>query len=466
MHGQNLTSGPITKQLWSVAWPMMLSMFFFTLYNLVDAFWVSKLSPEAIAAVSISQIALFVMVSLAMGISVGSSVVMGISLGAGKKDAAERILGQGFLLPLCAAAFFTVITLLFRETLLHLSGATPVIFPLALPYFTVTAFGSVLMFLMMATSTAFNAQGDNFTATKFFAVSTLANIILDPVLIFGYVGFPAMGIAGAAWATLISQVIFLVLALRVLGSERMMVPLRFRYFRFDWESVKRVFGIGLPASLTQTLNPLGFAALMVIVAGAFLEAGAAAFSIGFRIEFFAFIPAIGFGFGSMAMMGQNIGAGNFERVREIFKTVVRLASGAALAFGALAFVFAPLIVGVFTRDKTVTEYALQYFRIVPLGYAFFAVAFVEASVFQGLGRSWPGFWITLGRMVLTIATAFVTVNLLHMPIWSAWSALVIGSVVSSVLGYLWVRHAIEHAKRHAIIEHTASAEESMPTPIA
>lgn len=94
MHGQNLTSGNITKQLWSLAWPMMLSMFFHSLYNLVDAFWVAKISSSAIAAVSISQIVLFATVSLAMGISVGSAVLMGQNIGAGKKDEAKRVLGQ------------------------------------------------------------------------------------------------------------------------------------------------------------------------------------------------------------------------------------------------------------------------------------------------------------------------------------------------------------------------------------
>jgi Na+-driven multidrug efflux pump len=121
---------------------------------------------------------------------------------------------------------------------------------------------------------------------------------------------------------------------------------------------------------------------MYFVSAAFLEAGAAAFSIGFRIEFFAFIPAIGFGFGAMAMIGQNVGAGNHERVCEVFKTSVWYGVGTALLLSLLAFVFAPNIVGVFTQDPTVVQYTLRYFRIVPIGYAFFAAAFIEANVFQ------------------------------------------------------------------------------------
>ena len=444
MHGQDLTKGNIPRQLWSVAWPMMLSMFFHTLYNLVDAFWVAKISSEAIAAVSISQISLFVMVSLAMGISIGSVVLMGMSMGAGDKEEAERILGQAYVLAAITALFFTAFALVFRTEFLTLSGAIGEIFPLALPYFTITAVGSILIFLMMTTSSAFNTQGDNFTPTKLFALSTLINTILDPLFIFGYGVIPAMGIDGAAYATLVSQALFLVLALRVLAGDQMMVRLRFSNLRMRWQSVKRVFEIGIPASITQTLNPLAFSMTMAIVSGAFLEAGATAFSIGFRIEFFAYIPAIGFGFGSMAMMGQNIGAGNKQRVRKIFSTTVSCGAATALVLGLITFALAPLIVEVFTTDATVTAYTLQYFSIVPFGYAFSAVAFIVVSTFQGLGRSWPGFWITIGRVVTTLTLAAVSVSTFSLPIWSVWLSISLGGVMTSIVGYLWARRVVAH----------------------
>ncbi|MBE0459203.1 MATE family efflux transporter [Pseudoalteromonas sp. KG3] len=123
MQGQNLTTGPIPKQLWSLAWPMMLSMFFHSLYNLVDAFWVAKISASAIAAVSISQIILFIMISLAMGISVGTSVLVGQNIGAKKIAVAERVLGQGFLLTIIAALLFTIIIFSFSNEFLIISGA-------------------------------------------------------------------------------------------------------------------------------------------------------------------------------------------------------------------------------------------------------------------------------------------------------------------------------------------------------
>jgi putative MATE family efflux protein len=466
MHGQNLTTGSISKQLWSLAWPMMLSMFFYSLYNLVDAFWVARISPAAIAAVSISQIVLFAMVSLAMGASVGTAVLMGQNIGAGKKVEAERLLGQGYLLTTLAALFFTVVIFVLRDPLLVFSGAVGQILPLAQPYFTVVTLGSVLMFLMMTTSFAFNAQGDNFTTTKLFALSTFVNILLDPLFIFGYGGFPALGIAGAAYATLISQAVFLVLALSILMGPRMMVPLRLDHLRLKWQSVKQVVDIGLPAALNQVLNPLGFSALMFFVSAAFLEAGAAAFSIGFRIEFFAFIPAIGFGFGAMAMIGQNVGAGKHERVREVLKTAVYYSSGAALIFSVLAYLFAPLIVGLFTNDPQVTEYALQYFLIVPFGYAFFAVAFVEANVFQGIGRSWPGFWITLVRVGVAVGITAIAVIVFSLQIWSVWLSIVVSSIIASTLGFVWVWRALEAARpKDASPDYVLEGEETLPPPV-
>lgn len=446
MHGQDLTQGHIPRQLWALAWPMMLSMLFFSLYNLVDAFWVGKLSPDAIAAVSISQISLFAMISLSMGIAVGSAVLMGMNIGAGKKAEAERILGQGFLLMALAALAFTAIALVLREPILKLSGATGGIFPLALPYFNISAAGSILMFLMMLVSITFNAQGDNFTSTKIFALSTLLNALLDPIFIFGWGGFPALGIAGAAYATLLSQVVYLVLGIRILMGPQMMVRLRFSNLRMEWASVKRVLDIGLPASLTQVLNPLGFSLLMAVVAETFHEAGAAAFSIGFRIEFFAFIPAVGFGFGVMAMMGQNIGAGNIKRVREAFNTAAGLGAGAAIFVSVLSFFFAQHIVGAFTSDPVVTAYAVKYFHIVPLGYAFFSLAFIEANVFQGLGRSWPGFWITLARVALAFGLAYLAVRVWTYPIQAVWAALAVSSVAVSVIGFIWVLQAMKGIK--------------------
>ncbi len=444
LEGQDLTHGAIRKELWSLAWPMMISVFFYTLYNIVDAYWVSKLSPEAIAAVSISQITLFIMISLGFGITVGSGVIMAMHIGAKNKHEAERVLGQSFVLSALLAVFFTIIALVFRNELLVLSGASGAIFEPALEYYTITAAGSILLFVVMAVMFAFNSQGDTATLTKLFAVSTFVNGVLDPLMIFGWFGFPRLGIAGAAFATLISQAVLIVIAIRSLSSEHRAIRFHFSNLTFRWESVKKVLAIGFPAALTQVVFPIGLALLTLITSIHFFEAGAIAFSLGFRIEFFAFLPAVGFGFGAMAMIGQSMGAGNLKRAKKVFNHALQYAFIGATALGIFAALFAGPLISIFTDDPLVTEYTYSYLWSVTLSYGFLAALMVEASSFQAIGRSWPGFWIFLLRvLILAVPLSYMFTEILGFSIMGIWVAIIIGNVVSAIIGYVWAMRSLD-----------------------
>ena len=159
MRGRDLTTGAIPAHTWALAWPVMLSIFFQTMYQAVDAFWVSQLADEALAAVNMSQIALFASVSLTIGITVGSGVLMAMSIGARAVDEAERILGQSFVLNFIAAVVLTALVLALRTPILRAVGATDAIYPLAKDYLTITASAMVLMFLFFAAVFGFNSQG-------------------------------------------------------------------------------------------------------------------------------------------------------------------------------------------------------------------------------------------------------------------------------------------------------------------
>jgi len=436
MTGRDLTKGDIKKELWSLSWPMMLSVFFYTLYNIVDAYWVSLLSAEAIAAVSISQITLFVMLALGFGITAGSGVIMAVNIGAKNLPAAERILGQSFVLSAILGVFFTVIALVFRKQLLLVSGASGAIFTPALEYYTVIAAGSILMFIMFTIMFAFNSQGDTNTLTKLFALSTGINLVLDPVLIFGWFGLPVLGISGAAIATLISQAVFIVIAIRSLMNERRLIRFHFHNLSVEWALVKKVLNIGFPASLTQIIFPIGLAALTYLLSLSYFEPGAIAFSIGTRIEFFAYLPAIGFGFGAMALMGQSLGAGNFRRAREAFKKALFYAALGAGGLGVFAAIFAGPIARSFTGDPVVTRYVFYYMWSVTLSYGFLAALLVEAPAFQAIGRSWPGFWIFFLRVIVVmLPLSYLTSRVLNWPIIGVWIAIMAGNIVSALVGY-------------------------------
>ena len=443
IHESDLTQGSIKKEIWDIAWPMMLSVFFYTLYNLVDTYWVSKLSDEAIAAVSISQITLFIMISLGFGITAGSGVIMAMHIGAKNITQAKRVLGQSFVLSALLAVFFTVTSLAFRNELLIASGAKGLIFKPAMEYFIIVSSGSVLLFIMMAIIFAFNAQGDTHTLTKLFAVSTLINVVLDPIMIFGWYGFPKLGIAGAAIATLVSQSVFIIIAIRSLSRIERQIRFEFKNLVFEWASVKKVLNIGFPAALTQVIFPIGLAILTFIISKGFQEAGAVAFSLGFRIEFFAYLPAAGFGFAAMAMIGQNIGAAKLERAKESFAKAIAYGFWAATALGILAALFSSSIIGIFTQETKITEYASSYFCSVTLSYGFLAAMMVEANSFQAIGRSWPGFWIFLLRVfIVTVPISYISTQVYSLSITSIWNAVIAGNLAASIIRYFWIKNAI------------------------
>ncbi|NDK09735.1 MATE family efflux transporter [Candidatus Gracilibacteria bacterium] len=435
---KDFTSGAILPQLWSLSWPTMMTIFFYTLYNVVDTFWVSKLSTTSIAAVSISQITLFVMLALSMGISVGSSVVMSMHIGAKEKTEASRVLAQGFILATIAGVFFTVLALVFREPFLIASGAIGDIYAPALEYFTIAAAGSILSFYLINIMFAFNSEGDTFTLTKLFALSTAVNVILDPILIFGKFGFPELGIAGAAYATLISQFVFIVLAMRILSSSSRSVHFSFSNLSIQKDSVLRVLKIGFPASLTQVLNPVGLAILILMVSLTYGEAGATAFSLIFRLEFFAYLPAIGFGLGAMSMIGQNTGAGNTHRSLEIFKAANYYGGIASGILGVLLIIFGSIILKIFTDDPLVTEYALSYIYIVALSYAGISITMIVASVFQSMGKSWPGFWLTFIKFfVIAIPLTYFITQMTTLPIWYVWIVISASNIFIAIISYIW-----------------------------
>lgn len=453
--GQDLTHGNIGKELWSVAWPLMLSIFFYTLYNLVDAYWVSKLSDNAIAAVSISQITLMLMLSLGMGITVGSGVIMAMSIGAKNKPEAERVLGQSFVLSIILAALFTVIALVFRTPFLTWSGASGAILEPALGYYTIVASGSVLMFLLFTVMFAFNAQGDTKSLTKLFALSAGINMVLDPILIFGHLGLPDLGIQGAAIATLISQVAFIIVALRSLMSPKRHIRFYFKNLSFQWESVKKVLKIGFPAALTQMIFPLGLAATTALASAAFAESGAIAFSLGLRVEFFAFLPAIGFGAGGMAMIGQSLGANNIKRAQTVFKKAVKYGFLGAGGLGLLVALLAGPIIGAFTKDPIVTDYAHAYmWTVALLGYGFSAVMMISSSAFQAIGHSWPGLWIMLLKYAgVSLPLGYVLSFVFDFPIVSMWLALLAGNVVAAGVGYSWISWKLKNLQPKEVPVH-------------
>lgn len=435
---QNFTKGNIIPQIWSIAWPIMLTIFFYTMYNIVDTFWVSKVWDEAIAAVSISQVAQMVMMSLSMWVSIGSSVLISMHIGWKNKSEAARVMAQSFLLAAILGIFFTIISLIFREPILTASGAVWAIYQPALDYFTIVSAGWMLLFFLINIMMMFNAEWDTFTVTKLFAISTVVNIVLDPILIFGAFWFPALWVAGAAYATLVSQTIFIIIAMRVLSSKKRKIFFEWKNLSIEKQSVKKVLDIWIPAAFTQVINPVGLAILIYIVSAKFLEPGATAFSLAFRLEFFAYLPAVWFGMAAMSLIGQNMWAGNFQRAQEVFKKSILLSFVSALWLWIILIIFGKYLINIFSTDPTVVQYTLSYLWIVALTYWAMAISMVVANSFQATGKSWPGFWLMVIKFfIVAIPLWYLSIHYFNLPIWWVWWALATSNIIVAIIWYIW-----------------------------
>jgi Na+-driven multidrug efflux pump len=203
--------------------------------------------------------------------------------------------------------------------------------------------------------------------------------------------------------------------------------------------VNKVLNIGFPAALTNVVGPLSLAALTAIIAERFREAGAISFSIGFRAEFFAYLPAVGFGVSALALLGQNTGARRFDRVRGAHRLSLALAFGAATLLGLLAVGFRDTIIGIFTTDPQVIGYASAYFLTVPFSYGLFAMVFVEIMALQGIGRSWGGFLLALLRAAVVVPAAYLLLLVLRLPLITGWLAVAAVNALMAALGYRLVR---------------------------
>jgi len=284
----------------------------------------------------------------------------------------------------------------------------------------------------------FNAEGDTFTVTKLFAVSTVVNIVMDPILIFGKLGFPELWIAWAAYATLISQTIFIIIAMKVLSSKKRKIFFEFKNLSLKKQSVKKVFDIWIPAAFTQVINPVWLAILIYIVSAKFLEPWATAFSLAFRLEFFAYLPAIGFWMAAMSLIWQNMWAGNFARAQEVFKKSILLSFFSALGLGIILIIFWKYFIYIFTKDSTVVNYTLSYLWIVALTYWAMAISMVVANSFQATGKSWPGFWIMIIKFfIVAIPWSYIAIEYYNFPIESVWASLAISNIVVAIIGYIW-----------------------------
>jgi putative MATE family efflux protein len=406
-HNSNpLTEGSLPRSLLRLAGPMFASALLQNAQSLIDLFWVGRLGPDAVAALALSGTVLFLMWPLVMGLAVGTVALVSRYTGAGQPDRAAAAAGQSLGLSLLCGAAVALVGLLGMNPLLAAIGAEPAVALLARDYLCISFAGFFTVFLLAVSSSAMQGAGNAILPMLGMILANLINLALDPVMIFGLLGCPALGVKGAAWATVLSQgaACLIVTGGLFRGIPKLKVALAnlLPRLRLAWD----IFRIGIFSAGQMLARSLMVFALFRIVAASG-TAALAGYGVGMRFHQIILLPCFVLGNASAALVGQNLGASRPDRAMQAGWLAANIGMGINLLAAAVLMLFAAPLTAVFTSDPAVIAVGTEYLRLVSPFYVFAALGII-------LGRSMNGAGDTIPTMLITIATLWgIQVPLAH-----------------------------------------------------
>jgi putative MATE family efflux protein len=433
----DLTEGDVGRPLLFLSVPIVVTNLLQTAYNLADTFWIGQYSTDALAAISFAFPMVFLIISLGMGLAVAGSILVAQYTGAGEEREAEYAAAQTVGFAGLASLVLGAVAYVFVGDVLALLGPEPDVLALATGYMEIISLGIFFMFGFFVFISLMRGYGDTITPMLVMLGSVALNVVLDPVLIFGWGPFPQWGIEGAAIATVFSRGLALVVGLWIMLTGRRGVRINLRDVVPDLSYGRRLVRIGVPASVEGTGQAVAINLLMFIV-GTFSTPVVAAFGIGVRVFSVIFLPAIAVARGVETMAGQNIGAGKPDRAALTAGVAARTTFVVLTVAGVITWLFADPIVALFTDDRTVVDVGATFLRYVAPSFGFI-----------GIMRSYNGGFRGAGRTLTAAAVAVSMLGLIRLPIaWVAsryvgppgiWVAFLISNVAGAVIAYVWFR---------------------------
>ncbi len=393
----DLTTGPITSSLLKLAWPVMLSNLFQTLYNFVDRLWLGRYGSVGIAAVQVSFPLVFLTISVASGITVAGMALIAQYTGANREEDANLAAGQVFAFSAVLAGILAIVGYFMAGPVMSLMGADPELTIAATTYLQIIFIGAPLMFSTFLFAALLTGIGDTVTPMILMGISVGANILLDPFFIFGWGPFPEWGVMGAAVATVIARGVVALAGFYLLFSGRLGIHIRISHLKPRWPIIRQIASIGSMASIGQTGTALGFA----ILNGALARLGTAvisAFGIGTAFISIALMPAMGLGQATATMVGQNLGASKPERARRVAWDGMLISTVILVAAAVVVIPLRAHLIRFFMSDPEVVRIGVRMLLLVGFAFPFMGIIQVMTGVYQGSGHTAYSMFFGLFRL--------------------------------------------------------------------
>lgn len=440
-----LLEGPVDKILIRKAIPMLLGIAAVLFFNIVDTFYVGQLGAEELAAMSFTFPVTFVVLSLAMGMGIGTTAVISNAIGHGDAVRVRRLTTDGLFLANVLVVFVAALGLITQAPVFRLLGADESMIPLILAYMTPWWVGVGLLVIPMVGNAAIRATGDMKTPSYIMMVAGLANAVLDPLLIFGLGPFPRLELFGAALATVLSWTVAFSAALWILVRREKMIAFCRPKLVELWQSWQAILRVGLPAAGTNVLTPLAAALITRIVAEEG-TAAVAAWGVGHRIEGLALVGVAALSTAITPFVGQNLGAGRCDRLRQAvrFSVVASLVWGGATAvlLGGLAYPLARA----FNSDPEVVKWIVWFLYLVPISYTLLGVVLLVSAFYNGAQRPLRAALLSLLRLfVFGLPLAIIGSALGGML--GLYVGIAVGNVMVGLIAIAMVRRLIDQHER-------------------
>jgi len=407
----HLTQGPVTKKLISLTIPMVFGMLSIVIFNLVDAFFISRLGTKELAAIGFTFPVIMFIVSIVLGFGVATSSVVSRAIGRGDHHQVQRLTTDSLIISLFIMAIFTVLGLFSMNWMFRSLGANNETLPLIKQYMNIWYLGVAFIVIPMVGNNALRACGNMLFPSLVMIISTIINIILDPLLIFGLWGFPRLGLQGAAIATVTARAVAMVLSLLFLHFKEKMIDFTIPSFQKLTNSIKQISYIAIPSAASRLLMPLTMAIIMRLVSN-LGPIAVAAFGVAVKIEMFAFLLVMALATALIPFVGQNWGAKNLSRVKE----AVRKSNIFSLLWGlgvfAILLILAVPLGHLFGKNIEVAKYITLYLWIIPISYGLRGCVFLTASVFNAMNKPLIATGLNLVRMfIFYIPLAIIGIHL-------------------------------------------------------
>ncbi|MBC8571068.1 MATE family efflux transporter [Oscillospiraceae bacterium NSJ-54] len=431
---------PMLGLIIKMSLPAMFSMLIQSLYNVVDSIFVAQVGENALTAVSLAFPIQMLMIAMGVGTGVGLNSLISRRLGEKKIEDANDAANHGAILGVATWILFALIGILFTKPFFHAFTQDPTIFQMGCDYTYVVTIFSFGVFVEINNERTLQATGNMIYPMIFQLLGAVTNIILDPIFIFGWLGLPAMGVKGAAIATVLGQIIAMAYSTYILQCKDHAVKVGFKHFKFKPRIVADIYKVGFPSIIMQAIGSVLIVFLNGILA-TFSSTAVAVLGVYYKLQSFVFMPVFGLNNGIMPIMGYNYGARNRKRLMDATRIGLIIAV-AIMAVGTVIFMALPRqLLGFFNPSPQLLEIGIPALRIISLCFIFAALGIVFSTFFQAIGNGFISLLISLLRqLVLILPAAYLLAKIVGtvVAVWWAFPIAEAFSFLASLGLFLYV----------------------------